>query len=212
MYPQVILYDKDSPAMNVLPRWQKILWDMSLLSSPFLVLIFHVGFWRKVCFVYKSIDTSKELIKGRDIWSAKVWRHRRPLPTPLHWKGSDQEHVTKQLILPSVVLTLWKFSSQWVTSALLRWPVKGFRRKMLLAYHEIRNRKWMFFPSTHSILLTEFSSEVSDLKIHDRNQTLSCTTISIHLTSFIANLAKVYWSQSIVRRFNVASVPISRTP
>ena len=71
-YSQVILYDKDSPAMNVLPRWQKILWDMSLLSSPFLVLIFHVGFWRKVCFVYKSIDTSKELIKGRDIWSAKV--------------------------------------------------------------------------------------------------------------------------------------------
>jgi hypothetical protein len=37
-----------------------------------LVLLFHVVFWRRVCLVYKSIDLSKETLRGRDIWSARI--------------------------------------------------------------------------------------------------------------------------------------------
>ena len=52
-------------------NWERAIWIFTLIITPFVVLAYHVYFWRSVCFIYKAIDLSKMIIKS-DVWSHKV--------------------------------------------------------------------------------------------------------------------------------------------
>ena len=69
----VLLHDKET---NMRPLcinkycYQGV-WDFALIITPFVVLAFHVYFWRRVYLLYDAIDTSKVIIRA-DVWSSKV--------------------------------------------------------------------------------------------------------------------------------------------
>ena len=70
----VLLHDEKNPAklgVNYLDNLDKNVWDVALILTPFVVLAFHVYFWRRVCLIYDSIDISKVIIRA-DVWSYKV--------------------------------------------------------------------------------------------------------------------------------------------
>jgi hypothetical protein len=51
--------------------WEGIIWSCTLIITPFVVLAYHVYFWRSVYLIYDAIDMSKTIIKC-DVWSYKV--------------------------------------------------------------------------------------------------------------------------------------------
>ena len=44
--------------------WEGIIWSCTLIITPFVVLAYHVYFWRSVCLIYDAIDSSKTIIKS----------------------------------------------------------------------------------------------------------------------------------------------------
>ena len=72
---QIVLFSKfGSRGLLLLPpldNLDKNVWDVALILTPFVVLAFHVYFWRRVCLIYDSIDISKVIIRA-DVWSYKV--------------------------------------------------------------------------------------------------------------------------------------------
>lgn len=52
-------------------NWERTIWSCALIITPFVVLAYHVYFWKNVCLIYDAIDLSKIIIKS-DVWSNKV--------------------------------------------------------------------------------------------------------------------------------------------
>ena len=52
-------------------NWEQTIWSCALIITPFVVLAYHVYFWKKVCLIYSAIDLSKIIIKS-DVWSNQV--------------------------------------------------------------------------------------------------------------------------------------------
>ena len=53
-------------------NWERIIWSCTLIVTPFVVLAYHVYFWKSVCLIYDAIDLSKSIIKS-DVWFYKIW-------------------------------------------------------------------------------------------------------------------------------------------
>lgn len=68
----IIFHDKDSSIVWSDRWYERLFSDALLVGTPFLVLGFHVYFWRSVCRLFHTIDTCKHLIKSKDTWSDKV--------------------------------------------------------------------------------------------------------------------------------------------
>lgn len=52
-------------------NWERIIWSSTLIITPFVVLAYHVYFWKSVCLIYDAIDLSKSIIKS-DVWFYKI--------------------------------------------------------------------------------------------------------------------------------------------
>ena len=52
-------------------NWERIIWSCTLIVTPFVVLAYHVYFWKSVCLIYDAIDLSKSIIKSDKIFTIR---------------------------------------------------------------------------------------------------------------------------------------------